>query len=92
MNFVICSILSLVNKKKTTKKKTGNDEELTIAVQKYPAIFDKSNKNFRHKDVKINAWEAVADEYLLCMTTVKGEWSPRPKKEGVQLSTLIVQL
>lgn len=72
MNFVICSILSLVNKKKT-KKKTGNDEELTIAVQKYPAIFDKSNKNFRHKDVKINAWEAVADEYLLCMTTVKGE-------------------
>ena len=73
MNFVICSILSLVNKKKTTKKKTGNDEELTIAVQNYPAIFDKSNKNFRHKDVKINAWEAVADEYLLCMTTVKGE-------------------
>lgn len=73
--FELCYLFNSFSckQKKNNKKKTGNDEELTIAVQKYPAIFDKSNKNFRHKDVKINAWEAVADEYLLCMTTVKGE-------------------
>ena len=72
--FELCYLFNSFScKQKKNKKKTGNDEELTIAVQKYPAIFDKSNKNFRHKDVKINAWEAVADEYLLCMTTVKGE-------------------
>lgn len=53
-------------------KITGNEKELTIAVQKYPAIFDKSNKDFRHKDVKRNAWEAAAEEYL-SMTTVKGK-------------------
>ena len=72
--FELCYLFNSFSckQKKNNKKKNG-EEELTIAVQKYPAIFDKSNKNFRHKDVKINAWEAVADEYLLCMTTVKGE-------------------
>ena len=43
-------------------KTAANKEELSIAVQKYPVIFDKSNKDFHRKDVKKNAWEAVAKE------------------------------
>ena len=41
---------------------TANKEELSITVQKYRVIFDKSNNDFHCKDVKKNAWEAVAKE------------------------------
>ena len=41
---------------------TANKEELSITVQKYCVIFDKSNNDFHCKDVKKNAWEAVAKE------------------------------
>ena len=40
----------------------ANKEELSVAVQKYPVIFDKSNKDFHRKDVEKNACEAVAKE------------------------------
>ena len=36
--------------------------QLAISVQKYPIIFDKSNKDFHRKYVKKNAWQAVAEE------------------------------
>ena len=39
-----------------------SEEELAISVQKYRVIFDKSNKHFHRKDVKKNAWQAVAEE------------------------------
>ena len=41
---------------------TANEEELSIAVQKHPVIFDKGNLDFRSKEVKKNIWEAVAKE------------------------------
>ena len=40
-------------------KMAANKEELPIAVQKYPAIFNKSNKGFHHKPQRR---EAVARE------------------------------
>ena len=33
-----------------------------MLVQKYTALFDKGNKEFHPKDVKKNAWKAVAEE------------------------------
>ena len=40
----------------------ASEEELSVVVQKYPVIFDKSNKGFHCKGVKQNAWKAVAKE------------------------------
>ena len=40
----------------------ASEEELFVVVQKYPVIFDKSNKGFHRKDVKKNVWKAVAKE------------------------------
>lgn len=37
-------------------------EELSIAVQKYSAIFDKRKKDFQRKDVTKNPRELVAEE------------------------------
>ena len=34
------------------KKITTNEKEPSIAIQKYPVIFDKSNKDFHRKDVR----------------------------------------
>ena len=39
-----------------------NEEELSVVVQKYLVLYDKSNKEFHRKDVKKNAWKAVAEE------------------------------
>ena len=36
--------------------------QLAISVEKYPIIFDKSNKDFYRKYVKKNAWQAVVEE------------------------------
>ena len=38
-----------------TNKMAANKEELSVAVQKFPVIFDLSNKDFHRKDVEINA-------------------------------------
>lgn len=37
-----------------------NEEELAIIVEKYSVLYDKSHKEFHRKDVKRNAWDAVA--------------------------------
>ena len=39
-----------------------NEEELSVIVQKYSVLFDKSHKEFHRKDVKKNAWDAVAGD------------------------------
>ena len=39
-----------------------NGEDLSILVQKYTVLFDKGHKEFNRKDVKKNAWKAVAEE------------------------------
>ena len=41
-------------------KLTAKKVEISIAVQKYSVMFDKSNKHFDCKDVNKNAWETVA--------------------------------
>ena len=43
-------------------KKAINEEDLSISVQKYTVLFDKQHKEFHQKDVKKNAWKAVAEE------------------------------
>ena len=47
---------------KIKNKKEQNEKELSITVQKYSVIFDKSNVDFHSNDVKKNAWEVVAKE------------------------------
>ena len=39
-----------------------NEEELSIIVQKYSVLYDKSQREFHRKDVKKNAWDAVAKD------------------------------
>ena len=39
-----------------------NEEELSVIVQKYSVLYDKSHKEFHRKDVKKNAWDAVAND------------------------------
>lgn len=39
-----------------------NEEELAIIVEKYSVLYDKSHKEFHRKDVKRNAWDAVASD------------------------------
>ena len=36
----------------TNQSMAVNEEELSITVQRYPVLFDKSNKEFHRKDVK----------------------------------------
>ena len=37
-------------------------EELASIVQNYVVLYDKANKEFHRKDVKQNAWTAVAEQ------------------------------
>ena len=39
-----------------------NEEDLPISVQEYTVLFYKRHKEFHRKDVKKNAWKAVAEE------------------------------
>ena len=39
-----------------------NGEDLSILVQKYTVLFDKGHEEFNWKDVKKNAWKAVAED------------------------------
>ena len=39
-----------------------NEEELAIIVQKYSVLYDKSHREFHRKNVKKNAWDAVAKD------------------------------
>ena len=38
------------------------NEELSIAIKKYPCLYDKSKKEYKDKIVTANAWKEVADE------------------------------
>ena len=38
------------------------NEELSIAIRKYPCLYDKSKKEYKDKIVTANAWKEVADE------------------------------
>lgn len=39
-----------------------NEEDLSVSVQKYTVLYDKGHKEFHRKDIKKNAWKAVAEE------------------------------
>ena len=39
-----------------------NEDDWSISVQKYTVLSDKGHKEFHQKDVKKNAWKAVAKE------------------------------
>ena len=39
-----------------------NEQDFSISVQEYTVLFDKELKEFHRKDVKKNAWKAVAEE------------------------------
>ena len=38
------------------------DEELSIAVEQFDVLYDKSHPDFHRKDTKSNAWKAVAEK------------------------------
>ena len=38
------------------------EEALSNCVQHYQVLYDKSHKTFHRKDIKKNAWNAVAEE------------------------------
>ena len=41
---------------------TTFDEKLSIAVERYPVIYDKKNKDFKDKLIVENAWKEVISE------------------------------
>ena len=38
------------------------DEEFSIAVEQFDVLYDKSHPDFHRKDIKNNAWKAVAEK------------------------------
>ena len=38
------------------------EEALSNCVQQYQVLYDKSHKTFHRKDIKKNAWNAVAED------------------------------
>ena len=56
-NLMVCFLNVYVQNKMAI-----NGEDLSILVQKYTVLFDKGHKEFNQKDVKKNAWKAVAEE------------------------------
>ena len=51
-----------VEENQSDSKSITFDEFISRAVKKYPVIYDKSYKDFHERDVKDNAWQAVALE------------------------------
>ena len=39
-----------------------HDEQISIIVEKYPVVYDKTHPEFHHKDVKKNAWNKIAKD------------------------------
>ena len=39
-----------------------DDEKLSEAVKQYPVLYKKSNKNYKDKNIVLNAWKAVAEQ------------------------------
>ena len=37
------------------------EELLSLAVKRYPALYDKTSKGYKEKDVAANAWEKVVE-------------------------------
>ena len=56
-NVVVCFLNVYVQNKMAI-----NEEDFSISVQKYTVLFDRGHKKFHQKDVKKNAWKAVAEE------------------------------
>ena len=54
INFIQIYVLFLIFEKM--------EEELASIVQNYGVLYDKANKEFQRKDVKKNAWRAVAEQ------------------------------
>ena len=54
INFIQIYVLFLILEKM--------EEELASMVQNYGVLYDKANKEFHRKDVKQNAWRAVAEQ------------------------------
>ena len=52
-------------------KMASNDEELSIAVQNYCAIFDKSNKDFHQKDAKENTRKLLLKNWKMKMVSIR---------------------
>ena len=38
------------------------DERLAVEVAKYPCLFDKSDKGFKERDRKLNAWTKIEED------------------------------
>ena len=50
------------SKKRNTSLALGKDELLTVAVQKYPCLYDKSHRFHKEKNVAQKTWVVVADQ------------------------------
>ena len=46
---------------KTNECDIEEDEALAEKVRKYPCLYDKSDKGYKERDRKVNAWRAVDD-------------------------------
>lgn len=50
------------SKKRITSLSLGDGKLLSVGVQKYPWLHDKSHRSHKEENVVQNAWEATANE------------------------------
>ena len=50
-------------------KSLQEEEKLTIRVQRYPALYNKTEPSFQNKNEKLNAWAKIVHELQL------GSWN-----------------
>ena len=52
----------VANMGKTNKSNLHDDEKLSTTVSKYSCLYDKTDKGFKERDKKKNAWAKVEEE------------------------------
>ena len=69
---------------KTNKSNIVEEESLSVEVQKYPCLFDKSSKGYKERDRKLNAWTKVEENLGLEEGTAE-KFSPKPSRKKDRL-------
>ena len=73
---------------KTNKNNIVQEESLSVEVQKYPCLFDKSSKGYKERDRKLNAWKKVEENLGLEEGTAEKRFDTIRKKYNRQKNAL----
>ena len=72
------------NESESTSNGLNFDEMLAATVRRHPVLYDKSYKDFHERDVKDNAWQAVAREVgLVSGRYWKFQWEQQKFKQNI---------